>query len=141
MKKQQLEEKKAAKEAARAANGGSPSTGCPRQWNPVDQFAANANLLERDAKAVNEHVNVNFEDVMGEVDAAQGFDGVYRLSVGVFEFVRFWFYRLIMPIVAVPFAIIWAVIFGILTLLSVWVFTPAFRVLDIVFYFVHRVSF
>ena len=141
MKKQQLEEKKAAKEAARSANGGSPSAGCPRQWNPVDQFAVGANLLERDAKAVNEHVNVNFEDLIGEVDAAQGFDGVYRFSVGVFEFVRFWFYRLVMPILAIPFAVVWAIIFGVLTLLSVWVFTPAFRVLDILFYFVHRVSF
>lgn len=83
---------------------------------------------------------VNFEDIIGEPDAAQGFDGAYRLAFGLFSFVRFWVYRLLAVILAVPLALVWAVVFALLTLVSVWLLTPAFRVLDIAFYFVHRVS-
>mgnify|MGYP002649364246 CR=1 FL=1 len=83
---------------------------------------------------------MNFEDIIGEPDAAQGFDGAYRLAFGLFSFVRFWVYRLLAVILAVPLALIWAVVFALLTLVSVWLLTPAFRVLDIAFYFVHRVS-
>lgn len=137
-------EKKAAKEAAKAANGaanGSSSVvagGCSKAWSPVNQFTVGINLLDRDERSVNEHVNVNFEDIIGEPDAAQGFDGAYRLAFGLFSFVRFWVYRLLAVILAVPLALIWAVVFALLTLVSVWLLTPAFRVLDIAFYFVHR---
>lgn len=86
------------------------------------------------------NLQVNFEDIIGEPDAAQGFDGAYRLSFGLFSFVRFWIYRILMTILAVPLALVWAVVFALLTLVSVWLLTPAFRVLDIAFYFVHRVS-
>lgn len=136
--------------------------GCSKAWSPVNQFTVGINLLDRDERSVNEHVNVslykefvwgsktyhfllpllqvNFEDIIGEPDAAQGFDGAYRLAFGLFSFVRFWVYRLLAVILAVPLALVWAVVFALLTLVSVWLLTPAFRVLDIAFYFVHRVS-
>lgn len=137
-------EKKAAKEAAKAANGAANGSstvvagGCSKAWSPVNQFTVGINLLDRDERSVNEHVNVNFEDIIGEPDAAQGFDGAYRLAFGLFSFVRFWVYRLLAVLLAVPLALLWAVVFALLTLVSVWLLTPAFRVLDIAFYFVHR---
>lgn len=144
MKKQKEAEKKAAKEAAKAngtanVSGGNAANNC-KNWNAYNQFTVGINLLDRDERSVNEHVNLNFEDLIGEPDAAQGFDGAYRLSFGIFQFIRFWVYRILMTILSVPFALLWALVFALLSLVSVWVLTPAFRVLDIFFYFVHRVS-
>lgn len=143
LKKQKEAEKKAAKEAAKAngsanVSGGNGVAG-GKSWNAYNQFTVGINLLDRDERTINEHVNVNFEDIIGEPDAAQGFDGAYRLSFGVFQFIRFWVYRILMTILSVPFALFWALTFAFLSLVSVWVLTPAFRVLDIVFYFVHRI--
>lgn len=144
LKKQQKAEKKAAQEAAAAAakaNGSANASGAAstsKNWNAYNQFTVGINLLDRDERSVNEHVNVNFEDIIGEPDAAQGFDAAYRLSFGLFQFVRFWVYRILMTILSVPFALLWALIFAVLSLVSVWILTPAFRVLDILFYFVHR---
>lgn len=83
---------------------------------------------------------IGFEDVIGEPDATQGFEGAYRLSFGLFQFVRFWVYRILMFILSVPLAFVWAVVFALLSLVSVWLLTPAFRVVDIAFFFIHRVS-
>lgn len=145
LKKQKEAEKKAAKEAAKAngtanVSAGNAANNC-KNWNAYNQFTVGINLLDRDERSVNEHVNLNFEDLIGEPDAAQGFDGAYRLSFGIFQFIRFWVYRILMTILSVPFALLWALVFALLSLVSVWVLTPAFRVLDIFFYFVHRVSY
>lgn len=141
-KKKEKEEKKKAEAEKKAANGGpggeGPSGG-DRPWCSYNQFTVGINLLDRDERSVNEHVNVNFEDIIGEPDAAQGFDGAYRLSYGTFQFVRFWFYRILMTVLSVPLALVWGVAFAVLSVLSVWVLTPAFRVVDIAFYFVHRI--
>lgn len=60
MKKQKKAEKQAALEAAKAANGdlaGNESGG--KNWNRLNQFSVGINLLDRDEKSINDHVNVN----------------------------------------------------------------------------------
>lgn len=57
-------EKKAAKEAAKASNGAANGSGgvagtCSKAWSPVNQFTVGINLLDRDERSVNEHVNVS----------------------------------------------------------------------------------
>lgn len=158
LKKQQKAEKQAALEASKGTNG-SVSNNAQNLRLYANQFTNGINFLVRDEKSINEHVNVRrsmelkfvshdlllftqvaFEDVIGEPDATQGFEAAYRFSFGLFQFVRFWLYRVLMFIVSVPIALVWAVVFAFLSLLSVWVLTPAFRVIDILFFFVHRVS-
>lgn len=140
-KKQQKAEKKSTMDAAKATNGAcSGMNGCNLN-NHLNQFTVGINLLDRDERSINDHVNVSFEDVIGEPDATQGFDAAYQLSFGLFQFVRFWLYRVLMAIIALPLAFIWALVFALLSLVSVWVITPGFRVMDILFFFVHRVSF
>lgn len=158
----------AAKANGTGASSGNGGNNACRNWTAyTSPFTAGINLLDRDEHGVNGHVNVsatgatksakvtgthlltkdgisyaqvNFEDIIGEPDAAQGWDGPYSTAFGTFQFVRFWLYRILMVILSVPFALLWAVVFALLSLLSVWILTPAFRVLDILLYFVHRVS-
>lgn len=148
LKKQKKEEKKAAAEAAKVNGGaaagetsGRPAGAGLHPLCSIGTFTAGLNLLDRDERSINEHVNVNFEDVLGEPDATQGFEGAYRLSYGLFQFVRFWVYRILMAVVAIPLALVWGVVFALLSVFSVWVLTPTFRVVEVAFYFFHRVSF
>jgi len=97
------------------------------------------NVLNRDEKEINNSVNVQFDDVLGETDVAQGFEFIWRLTFLIFNAVRLWSYRLIATVIAVPAAIVWALIFAVLNVLSVWGFTPLLRVYDILLHHVHRV--
>ncbi|KAI2803562.1 Caveolin-1 [Blomia tropicalis] len=138
LKKQQkaaaAAEKKAAQEAAKA-NGTANSS--DKNWTSCN-FTTGVDLVARDQHSINEHVNVDFEDVIGEPDGNHGIDGAYGVSLQSFELVKFWVYRILMVIISIPMAVVWGVVFAFLSLFSVWLLTPAFRVLDIFLYFVHR---
>ncbi|KAH9417538.1 uncharacterized protein LOC113788429 [Dermatophagoides pteronyssinus] len=141
-KKQQKAEKQAAMDSAKGTNGTCSGIGGGRSCNfnnHLNQFTVGLNLLDRDERSINDHVNVSFEDVIGEPDATQGFDSAYQLSFGLFQFVRFWLYRILMAIISLPLAFIWALVFALLSLISVWIVTPGFRVMDIMFFFIHRI--
>lgn len=130
-------------DSAKGTNGTCSGIGGGRSCNfnnHLNQFTVGLNLLDRDERSINDHVNVSFEDVIGEPDATQGFDSAYQLSFGLFQFVRFWLYRILMAIISLPLAFIWALVFALLSLISVWIVTPGFRVMDIMFFFIHRVS-
>ncbi|UXI19983.1 hypothetical protein NH340_JMT05926 [Sarcoptes scabiei] len=137
MKKQKKAEKKNALQASNGTNVN--GFGSNINFDRLNQFTVGINLWDRDEKSINNHVNVSFEDVIGEPDSTQGFEAAYRLSFGLFQFVRFWFYRIVTSVLALPLALVWALVFGVLSLLSVWIITPGFRVLDILFYFIYRV--
>ncbi|KAH9522865.1 Caveolin-1, variant 3 [Dermatophagoides farinae] len=142
-KKQQKAEKKATMDVAKGtSSNGTCSNGISSGGiltNRLNQFTVGINLLDRDERSINDHINVSFEDVIGEPDATQGFDAAYQLSFGLFQFVRFWLYRILMAIISLPLAFIWALVFALLSLISVWIITPGFRVMDILFFFMHRV--
>lgn len=140
LKKQKKAEKQAALDAAKAngtVTGNEENQG--KRWSLYNQFTVGLNLLDRDEKSINEHVNVSFEDLIGEPDATQGFEAAYRLSFGLFQFVRFWVYRVLMAVLAVPLALLWALVFAFISLVWVWVLTPGLRVFELGFYFFYRV--
>lgn len=102
-------------------------------------FTIGLNLLDRDEKRVNDHVNLQFEDVLAEPDGVHSFDGVWRTSYATFVGARVWLYRLLAAVIALPCAILWGATFALLSLAHVWAITPLLRVLDLFFFFVKRV--
>jgi len=102
-------------------------------------FTVGLNVLDRDEKSINQQVNIQFDDVLGETDSNQGFELVWRLTYIIFISVKFWAYRLVATVLALPLAIIWALVFAVLNVLTVWGFTPLLRVFDILLHHVHRV--
>jgi len=105
----------------------------------AQNFTFGLNVLDRDEKKVNDHVNIMFEDVIGEPDPTHGFEFIWRLTYLLFNATRFWMYRILAAIIAIPLALLWAVVFAFINLGTIWCCTPCFRVFDIFLYFTHRV--
>jgi len=105
----------------------------------TQNFTVGLNVLDRDEKHINEHVNILFEDVIGEPDPTHGFEFVWRLTYLLFNATRFWFYRFISAIVAIPLALLWAIIFAFVNLSTIWFFTPSLKVFDIIIHHLFRV--
>lgn len=128
--KDKKKEKKEKKEK-KAAHKRSPSC--------VETLTIGLNLLDRDEKHVNDHVNLVFEDVLAEPDASHGFDGAWKLTYLVFSSTRLWCYRLLAALLALPCGLTWGLLFSLLSLLHVWLLTPALRIFDVLLHVVHRV--
>ncbi|KHJ42291.1 Caveolin [Trichuris suis] len=74
---------------------------------------------------------LSFEDIMAEPDGYHSWDWVWKGTNKVFVGTRKVFYRLLAFIVAFPCAVLWALIFALLTCLNVWLLTPLARALAI----------
>jgi len=105
----------------------------------AQNFTVGLNVIDRDDKRINSHVNLNFDDIIGEVDANQGFEFIWRLTFLVFTTTRLWLYRIIAGVLAIPLALIWAVFFAIINISVVWILTPVLRIYDLILHHVHRV--
>jgi hypothetical protein len=82
---------------------------------------------------------LNFEDVLAEPDVSHGFDPIWRSSYVLFTGSRYWIYRLLAALFALPLALVWGITFSLITFFSVWFATPALRILDVVLFYVRRV--
>jgi len=105
----------------------------------AQNFTVGLNVQDRDEKSINEHVNLTFEDIIGETDANQGFEFIWRLTFMIFNFTKFWLYRIVAGLLAVPLAIIWAVVFALVSVVSVWFCTPVLKIFDLLLFHVHKV--
>jgi hypothetical protein len=105
----------------------------------AQNFTVGLNVLDRDEKRVNDHINIQFEDVIGEPDPTHGFEFVWRLTYLLFNATRFWFYRIIAAIIAIPLALLWALIFAFINLATIWLITPSLRIFDILLHYTHRI--
>lgn len=105
----------------------------------TQNFTVGLNVLDRDEKHINQHVNIHFEDVIAEPDPTHGFEFVWRLTYVLFNATRFWAYRFIAAVLAIPLALLWAIVFAVVNIGSIWFFTPLFRLFDIVIHHLHRV--
>ncbi|GFW16311.1 caveolin-1 [Trichonephila clavipes] len=110
-----------------------------RRSSFIDKLTAGLNIVDRDDKNVNEHINIAFEDVLAEPDSNHTFVWVWQNSFLLFDVVKFWFYRILSAILFIPFAFLWGLMFATLTCLNVWVVSPLLRTFDVVLHIVHRI--
>ena len=78
--------------------------------------------------------------MLAEPNAAQGFEWVWKLAFVVFSQTKSWFYKLFAAVVAVPAALIWAVVFALVTVVYIWIVSPALRLFDLNLAIFRRVS-
>ena len=86
-------------------------------------------------------MQLDFDDVLAEPSAAQGFEWVWKLAFVVFSQTKSWFYKLFSAVVAVPAALMWAIVFALVTVVYIWIVSPALRLFDLSLAIVKRVSF
>ena len=78
---------------------------------------------------------------MAEPAAAQGFDWAWKLAFVLFSQTKLWIYKILSAVVAIPLALIWAMVFALLTVVHVWILSPALRLLDLILAVVKKVRF
>ncbi len=109
--------------------------------NCIDLISKDLDLANRDCNMVNVDIDLDFDDVLAEPAAAQGFEWVWKVAFVVFSQTKGWFYKLFAALVAIPASLMWAVVFAAVSVLYIWVLSPALRLFDLTLAIVRRVSY
>ncbi|KAL3100450.1 hypothetical protein niasHS_001753 [Heterodera schachtii] len=102
-----------------------------REPTPTTTFRFD--LVQRDSAKLQETIDLGVQDIFGEPDAVHSMNGVWKMSLTVFLTVRNFCYKLLSLIFAVPLAVLFGILFGLFSMLSVFVFVPVGRLLSIPF--------
>ncbi|XP_051865118.1 caveolin-2 [Pristis pectinata] len=81
----------------------------------------------RDPEGMNQHLKVDFEQVIGEPSSAHSFDRVWAWSNVSFEVCKLWGYRIVSLLCAVPSSIGAGCLFALVTCLHIWCLVPGVR--------------
>jgi len=128
-------EKKAKKEKKKKE----PKEKKPKGPNCIDTLSAGLDMAARDSKAINTCIDVDFDDVLAEPLSAQGFEPIWRLTFVLFTQVKLWLYRILSALLAVPAALVWAMVFALVSVVHVWIIAPALKLFDFKVAVVRRV--
>jgi len=88
---------------------------------------AGVDLSNRDPNSLNDNVNVVFEDVLGETDAAHSIDCVWTNSYKCFTGGKKCCYLALSTICGLPIALCWGCEFACITFSYVWYITPTMK--------------
>ena len=86
-------------------------------------------------------LQIGFDDVLAEPYNAHGFEGVWKLAFVLFSETKGWLYRLFAALIAVPCALLWALVFALVSVLYIWIGAPLLGLFDFGIYLVRRVSY
>jgi len=113
----------------------------PKEKGPncIDLISKDLDLGNRDSNNVNVEIDLDFDDVLAEPKATQGFEWVWRLSFVLFSQTKEWLYKIFSAVLAVPFALVWALVFALISVVHIWVLTPGLRLFDLALALVRRV--
>jgi len=103
------------------------------------QLSYGVNLVQRDDHGLQTGIDLGYEDIYGEPDSVHSFNSIWRTNATVFQAVRSFFYKLFSFIIAIPLAIVFGVLFALVSALSVFVFVPAGVLLSIPINWVFKV--
>jgi len=103
----------------------------PKGPNCVETLSAGLNLADRDGKSINNDVCLDFDDVLAEPGSTHGLDPVWQISFVLFSQTKLWLYRIFAALVAIPAALMWALVFSLITVLYVWILAPALRLFEL----------
>lgn len=97
------------------------------------------NMVQRDDRKLQEAIDLGVENIFGEPDAVHSVNGVWKATLVVFLAVRNFIYKLLSLVFAIPLAVVFGVLFGLFSVLSVYVFVPVGRLLSIPFSWLAKV--
>ncbi|KAG8439795.1 hypothetical protein GDO86_005821 [Hymenochirus boettgeri] len=79
---------------------------------------------DRDPNKLNSHLNVSFEDVIGEPSTTHSFDKVWVCSTALFEISKYLIYKVLTLVLAVPLAFLLALVFVVFSCIHIWIVMP-----------------
>jgi len=107
--------------------------------NCIEIISKDLDMGNRDCNSINLEIDLDFDDVIAEPSAAQGFEWVWKLAFVVFSQTKTWLYKIFSAILAVPAALMWALVFALLTVVYIWILSPALKLFDLTLAVVKRV--
>lgn len=96
-----------------------------------ETLSAGLDLANRDGKAINADISLEFDDVLAEPAGSLSIDPIWQISFVLFSQTKLWLYRIAAAIVAVPAALLWALVFALITVVYIWILAPALRLFDL----------
>jgi len=139
MKEEQEEKKDDSSEKGKKKKEKKPKEKKEKGPNCIDLISKDLDLGNRDSNNVNVEIDLDFDDVLAEPKAAQGFEWVWRLAFVVFSQIRIWIYKIFAAVVALPCAILWAMVFALITVIHVWILSPANRLFDLILALIRKI--
>lgn len=138
-KETEKEKKKKEKKEKKKKEPKVPKEKKPKGPNCVETLSAGLNMTDRDGKLINTDVCLDFDDVLAEPGSTHGLDPVWQISFVIFSQTKLWLYRIFAALLAVPAALVWALVFSLVTVVYVWILAPALRLFELVVAIMRRV--
>jgi len=95
-------------------------------------------LTHRDDRNLQTSIDLSYEDIYGEPDSIHSLDKVWSINQKIFVSVRSFFYKLFALIFFIPLAIVFGLLFALVSATSVFVFVPVGKLLTIPFGWVFK---
>jgi len=81
----------------------------------------------RDENNLHPDIRVNFSDVIAEPDGAHSFATVWGTSFKSYSVVKYWTYRILTAVLAVPISVFWGLYFALFAFCSIWCLVPCIK--------------
>jgi len=88
-------------------------------------------LVNRDPNNINDHIKVEFEDILAEPDSTHSIDCVWKNSYRCFNFCKRFCYLLMTTLCGICIAAEWGCEFAWIAFIHIWHVTPCFKCLEI----------
>merc|ERR1712154_644239 len=95
--------------------------------NFTPKYYKDVEYANRDQHNLHPDIKVNFSDVIAEPEGAHSFATIWGSSFKSYSLVKFWTYRILTAVLAVPLSIMWGLYFAMLAFCSIWCIVPFIR--------------
>ncbi len=95
---------------------------------------ADIDLINRDPNSMNNYIQVEFEDVLGEPEGAHSADCIWTNASKCFKCGLSCWYKFLTYLCGMCIALFWGCAFAEVAFSSIWCYTPMLRLLTIICY-------
>lgn len=95
--------------------------------NITPKYYKDVDYENRDRNGLNPDLKVNFADVIAEPEGAHSFKTIWGTSFKTYSLTKFWCYRILTAVLAVPLSVFWGLYFALLAFCSIWCISPCIK--------------
>lgn len=95
--------------------------------NFTPKYYKDVEYQNRDKNNLHPDIKVNFSDVIAEPDGAHSFATIWGTSFKTYSITKYWCYRILTAVLAVPLSVFWGLYFALLAFCSIWCIAPCIK--------------
>lgn len=95
--------------------------------NFTPKYYDDVEYKNRDEHNLHPDIRVNFSDVIAEPEGAHSFATIWGTSFKSYSVVKYWTYRVLTAVLAVPISVFWGIYFALLAFCSIWCVVPIIK--------------